>query len=223
MRNFLPFCVLALLMACNNDKKPGEQTDTTTNTTQTQTNGDPNTNPPAETTGAAKMTLNVDGKDLSLQPSALISKDEKKLQADLPWFAMVTSTGGPDEESFILNFIFDLKPGTYPVVGMGLNRGSGDNSQVFGGLMGGQPKITEYKVNLTEVRDLGSNNVGGHRWSLSGNFEGMTIPAMSIMLIDKEKNHPKEVVIKNGSFSNITFDDNWEELLEKAFDKTKNN
>ncbi len=223
MRTLLPLCVLAFLLACNNEKKSGDETTTTTNTTQTETNGNANTNASTDKPGAAKMSLNVDGTDLTLEPSALISKDEKKLQADLPWFAMVTSTGGSNEESFILNFIFDLKPGTYPVVGMGFNRGSGDNSQVFGGLMGGQPKITEYKVNLTEVKDLGSNNVGGHRWSLSGNFEGMTIPAMNIMLLDKEKNHPKEVVVKNGSFSNITFDDNWEELLEKAFDKTKNN
>ena len=215
MKRFLTLCALALLCACNNKK----QTETETSTTPAETADNAN---PAQTTpasGSGNMTLKLDGKEVTLNATALVSKDDKNLQAGLPWFAMVTGTDGPDEESLTLNFVFDLKPGTYPVVGVGLNRGSSDNGQVFGGLLGGEPKLTEWKVNLTEVKDLGSNNLGGNRWSLSGTFEAMTVPAMEIMLIDKERKHPKEVQIQGGSFTNISFDDNWEELMNKAFDK----
>ena len=219
MRKLMTISLLALLFACNNKK-----TDSDNTTTRTDSNGTVNTDPgtanvPA--TGASNMTVNIDGKDVKLNASALISKDDKNLQAGSPWFAMVTGSDGPDDEGLILNFVFDLKPGTYPVVGVGLTRGPSDNGQVFGGLMGGTPKITEHKVTLTEVRDLGSNNIGGHKWSLSGTFSEMTIPAMSIMLMDKTKNHPKEVVIKGGSFSNITFDDNLDEVMEKALENMK--
>lgn len=44
---------------------------------------------------------------------------------------------------------------------------------------------------------------------------------MGIMLIDKTKNHPKEIKIEKGSFSNLTFDDNWEEMMNKAMDQMK--
>jgi hypothetical protein len=109
------------------------------------------------------------------------------------------------------------------VVGVGLTRGPGDNGQVFGGLMGGTPKITEHTVTLTEVKDLGSNNIGGHKWSLSGTFSDMTVAAMDLMLMDETKKHPKEVVIRGGSFSNITFDDNLDEIMKKALDNMKEN
>ena len=219
MKQLLTLCALALLCACNNKKQA--ETETATVTPETSNNVSPTDAAPAS--GAGNMTLKLDGKEITLNATALVSKDDKNLQPGLPWFAMVTGTDGPDEESLTLNFVFDLKPGTYPVVGVGLNRGSGDNGQVFGGLLGGEPKLTEWKVNLSEVKNLGSNNLGGNRWSLSGTFEAMTVPAMAIMLIDKEKNHPKEVQIHGGSFTNISFDDNWEELMNKAFDKMKDN
>jgi len=34
-----------------------------------------------------------------------------------------------------------------------------------------------------------------------------------------QEKHPKEVKIEKATFSNVTFDDNWEELLKKAMDK----
>ena len=87
---------------------------------------------------------------------------------------------------------------------------------MFGGLLGGKPKLTDTKVNITECKDLGSNNMGGHKWSISGEFGELVIPAMSIMLMDKTKNHPKEIKVEKGSFSNLTFDDNWEDMMKKA-------
>ena len=218
MRHLLPICMLALLLACNNKKNDSQNTTTDSGTV----NDNPGSaNNPASGSGTIK--LNIDGKDMTLNASALVSKDDKNLQAGSPWFAMLTSSGGPDDEALILNFVFDLKTGTYPVVGVGLSRGSADKGQVFGGLMGGEPKITEHKVTLTEVRDLGSNNIGGHKWSISGTFNDMTIPAMDIMLRDETQKHPKEVVIKGGSFSNITFDDNLDEAMEKAMEQMKEN
>ena len=74
-------------------------------------------------------------------------------------------------------------------------------------------------MNITEVKDLGPNGTGGHKWSVSGNYENITIPAMQIMLYDKSKNHPKEIVLNKGSFSNLTFDDNWEELMQNVGEK----
>jgi hypothetical protein len=220
MRKLITFSMLAMLFACNNKKTDSDNT-TRTDTGVTVSNDPGTTNVPAA--GTTKMKLNIDGKDMVLNASALISKDDKNLQAGSPWFAMITGSDGPDDEGLILNFVFDLKPGTYPVVGVGLSRGSGDNGQVFGGLMGGEPKITEHKVTLTEVKNLGSNNIGGNKWSISGTFSDMTVQAMPIMLMDDTKKHPREVVIKGGSFSNITFDDNLDEVMEEALEKMKEN
>ena len=94
---------------------------------------------------------------------------------------------------------------------------------MYGGLLGGKPKLTENKVTLTECKDLGSNNMGGHKWSISGTCEEVVIPANTIMLMNKSKNHPKEVKIQKISFTNLSFDDNWQEMMEKAMNKMKKN
>lgn len=117
-----------------------------------------------------------------------------------------------------------LKAGSYPVVGISLTRKvANEKGEVYGGILGGKPKLTNYNVTISECKDLGSNGVGGHKWSISGSFEELVIPAMGIMLLDKEKNHPKEVKIEKGSFSNLTFDDNWEKMFEKGMEQMKNN
>jgi hypothetical protein len=136
---------------------------------------------------------------------------------------LLTATGSEDVQSLSLNFLLDLKPGSYPVVGMGLHRKPNGVAEMYGGIMGGEEKLTDYKVHITECKDLGSNNMGGHKWSISGTFDDLTIPAMGIMLMDKMKNHPKEIKLEKGSFFNLTFDDNWEELMNKAMDKMKIN
>ena len=121
----------------------------------------------------------------------------------------------------ILRCVFDTKPGSYPLTGMSFGRGKNDNAQQFGGLLGGQEKLYDAMVNLTECKDMGDNGAGGHKWKISGTVENLTIPALGLMLLDKEKNHPKEIKIDKISFTDISFDDNAEEMLKKAMDQLK--
>lgn len=223
MKQILVISALTLLFACNNSKndKPAAGNNPPTNTNTNTTT--PATNNTMERTSGTKFT--VDGKDMSVGGSLLVGKDKKKLQPGADFMCMLTASGGSNNESLTLNFLLATKPGTYPVVGMAFHRGPSGEGELYGGLMGGEEKITNYKVNITECRDLGSNNMGGHKWSISGTFDDLTIPAMGIMLMDKTKNHPKEIKLEKGSFYNLTFDDNWEEMMDKAMEqmKKKNN
>jgi hypothetical protein len=214
-KTFFGFAAI-LLLACNNSKKdPAPES-----TTQT-TDAPPTTTTPAPVSASSNSVITVEGKDISLNGSILVDKDKKKLQAGAPYRGMITSSSGPDNEGYILRFVFDTKPGVYPVTGISFGRGKDDNSQQFGGLLGGEEKIYDSKVTLTECKDLGDNGAGGHKWSISGTVENVTIPAMGIMLLDKEKNHPKEIKIDKLSFTGLTFDDNAEEMLEKAMEMLK--
>lgn len=220
MKKLLWIPVAALVVACNNKKedKPAENAGTgTEQNTPTAT-----TEVPASTTDYSNTVLAVEGKEFKLSGSILVDKDKKNLKAGAPYRAMITTSSGPDNEGLILRFVFDTKPGTYPLTGMSYGRGTGDNGQQFGGLMGGEEKLYDATVNLTECKDLGDNGAGGHKWSISGSIENLTIPAMGLMLLDKEKNHPKEVKIDKVSFSGLQFDDNAEEMLQKAMEQLKN-
>lgn len=221
MKQLLSVMVLAALFACNNSKN-----DKTTDENPVQPGNnittENNSNPPSVTTEVkSNTTIMVGGKEIGLSGSILVDKDKKNLQAGAPYRGMITSSGGPNNEGFILRFVFDTKTGTYPVTGQSFNRGKDDAAEEYGGLLGGQEKIYDGKVTLTECKDLGSNNMGGHKWSINGSVENLTIPAMGLMLMDKTKNHPKEVKIDKISFSGLTFDDNWEEMMEKAMDMMK--
>ena len=134
---------------------------------------------------------------------------------------MITSSSGPNNEGFILRFVFDTKPGVYPLTRQNFNRGKDDTTEQYGGLLGGEEKIYAGKVTLAECKDLGSNNMGGNKWSISGSVENLTIPAMGLMLMDETKKHPKEIKIDKISFTGLSFDDNWEEMMEKAMDMMK--
>jgi len=180
-----------------------------------------NENPAVDIPQQTGTTITIDGNEMKMGGSLLVNKDKKKLQPGADYFCMLTASGGSNNESLILNFLLDTKPGTYPVVGRSFQRGPSDKGELYGGIMGGEEKIYESKVTLTECIDLGSNNMGGHKWSISGTFENIVIPAMGVMLMDKSKNHPKDITIQKGSFSNLTFDDNAEELLEKALEQMK--
>lgn len=215
MKKFLPIALAMFLFACNNNKKTDEPAAADPGNTLVMP---ANTTPDAE---ARNSTLTVGGKDVGLNGSILVDKDKKNLKAGAPYRGMITTGSGPGNEGFILRFVFDTKPGTYPVTGMSFNRGDGDNAEQYGGLMGGEEKIYPVNVTLTECKDLGDNHAGGHRWSISGSVENLTIPAMGLMLLDKEKNHPKEVTIDKYRFSNLSFDDNAEEMLEKAMDQLR--
>jgi hypothetical protein len=221
MKKLLILSLAAFLFACKSGKKEDKPTDATGTTEQTSTT------PDAETTTApayipiTNTNIIVEGKELKLSSSILVDKDKNKLKADAPYRAMITTSSGADNEGMILRFVFDTKAGIYPLTGMSFGRGKGDAGQQFGGLLGGQEKIYPTTVNLTEVKDMGDNGAGGHKWNISGTIENLTIPAMGIMLLDKEKNHPKEIKIDKISFSGLHFDDNAEEMLEKAMDQMK--
>lgn len=214
MKNIILFILIAaVLFACNSSKKDRPSAENTqappVNTTATTTS----TSVTNSSDQGTKIT--TDGKEIDLSGSLLVKKDERKLQPGAGYICMLTATGGPDNESLTLNFLLDLKPGTYPVTGMSVQRGPSGNGELYGGIMGGEAKLTRYKVNITECKDLGSNNLGGHKWSITGYFDELIIPAMGAMLLDKTKNHPKEIKIQKGSFNNLTFDDNWTEMMKK--------
>jgi hypothetical protein len=218
MKKLFILPIAAFIISCNNNKKSEPVT------TDKIENGEPAA-PPSENnqtdyTPTTNLTYSVEGTEIKNAASVLVSKDKDKLKADAPFLCMLTSNGAKNNNEYItVNFLLDTKPGIYPVVGASLNRGKDDNTEMYGSILGGKPKITNYNVTLTECKDLGSNNLGGHKWSISGSWDEMTIPAMGIMLIDKTKNHPKEIKLGKGTFTNLTFDDNWDEMLEKAFKK----
>ncbi len=211
--------MVAFIISCNNDKKAAPEV------SDKIENGEPPAPPieksSEEYTPTTNLSYSVEGTEIKNSASVLVRKDKDKLKADAPYLCMLTSNGAKNNNEYItVNFLLDTKPGTYPVVGASLNRGKDDNSEMYGSILGGKPKITNYNLVLTECKDLGSNNLGGHKWSISGYWEEITIPAMGIMLMDKSKNHPKEIKLGKGTFTNLTFDDNYDEMLEKAFKKT---
>jgi hypothetical protein len=222
MKKILMPVLLLVFIACNNKK---EENNTENKTSTTDAPADQPTDKPVHdlpTTSELPTSAIIDGKEIKLGGSLLVVKDKDKLQPGAPYLCMLTASGGPNQETLTLNFLLDTKPGTYPVVGLGMNRGGGDKGEVYGGLMGGRPKITNYKVTLTEVRDMGDNGNGGHKWSISGNFDDIVIRAMNAMLMDKSRNHPESVKVEKASFKNLTFDDNMEEIMNKAMDRMKN-
>lgn len=220
MKQLLSVMMLAALFACNNSKNDKPAADNSQQPPVSNTTTD-NTTSPTSYTPTSNSVITVEGKEIKVNGSILVDKDKKNFQPGAPYRGMITSSSGPNNEGFILRFVFDTKPGVYPVTGQSFNRGKDDAAEEYGGLLGGQEKIYDGKVTLTECKDLGSNNMGGHKWSISGSVENLTIPAMGLMLMDKTKNHPKEVKIDKISFSGLTFDDNWEEMMEKAMDMMK--
>lgn len=222
MKKILFMALAASLFACNNNKKEDKPADhsgqTTTATTPSENTG---TTPAATDDNNSNTLVTVEGKELKLRGSILVDKDKKNMQPGAPYRAMITTSNGPGDETVVLRFVFDTKPGSYPLTGMSYMRGKDDNNQMFGGLMGGEEKIYDAKVTLTEAKDLGDNGTGGHKWSISGSVENLTIPAMKLMLMDKSKNHPAEVKIDKVTFSGLVFDDNAEEMLKKALEMIK--
>jgi hypothetical protein len=215
MKKIIIFSAAFFLFACNNEKKPASPTNETP-----IKNSEPKTGitspPTADYTPTYHLTYTVDGTEIKNSASILVQKDKAKLKAGAPYMAMLTSNAAKNNNEYLtVNFLMDTKPGTYPVVGMSLNRGKDDNTEMYGGLLGGQPKLTSYKVTITECRDLGSNNMGGHKWSISGGWEELLIEANGLTQMDPAKKHPGSIKLGKGSFTNLSFDDNWEEMMEK--------
>jgi hypothetical protein len=213
---FLIFSLVPLA-ACNNSKNDNN-VNPVNNTILSEAKKIKDLNNIKTVTAIQNFTFNVEGKEIKETASILVSKDKDKLSPGNDYFGMITSGSRGDSisGSMVLNFVFDLKPGTYPVVGMSYHRGGSNNSEMYGGILGGKHELTQYKVNLTECTNLGSNGLGGNKWKISGTFDEMVIAAMPMMLLDKTRNHPKEIKIGGGSFSGLTFDDNWEQIVEEG-------
>jgi hypothetical protein len=212
------------VIACNNSKKESaEKTESNTGTENVANPGPATDNPPAsDYVPVTNITYMADGAEIKNAASVLVTKDKDNLKAGAPFVCMLTSNAAKNNNEYLtLNFLLDTKPGTYPVVGSSFQRGNSPNDEMYGGILGGKSKLTGYKVTLTECKDLGSNNMGGHKWSISGTCEEVVIPAMGIMLMDKGKKHPKEIKLQKISFTNLSFDDNWEEMMNKAMDQMK--
>ena len=125
MKNTILFILIAAaLFACNNSKKDRPSAENTqappVNTTATTTTI--STSATNSSDQGAKIT--IDGKEINLSGSLLVKNDEGKLQPGAGYICMLTATGGPDNESMTLNFLLALKPGTYPVTGVSVQRGS---------------------------------------------------------------------------------------------------
>lgn len=223
LRTFLLITCLAAIMACNNNKgKSGETgNDSAGNNNATET---PRDNTPPTYGGGPKFSYTVDGKEKTVGTFMFVQKDKDKLSPGNEYIARATVDAG-NQEILTLSFVFTLKPGTYPVVATAYLRGTTEQTkEIYGGLAGGKPKLTKYAVNLTEVKDLGDNGMGGHKWALTGNVDGViTIPATKIMLLDKTRQppHPESIAISGIKFSNITIDDNYDEMNKKGMEKFK--
>ena len=217
------FLIAAVLfsLACRNTKKEEPVSGYPETTTVASKQGQATAlNAPANNSGSGVIIF-MEGKEIVLGGSLLVQKDKDKLQPGNDYLVTLTATGAANNETLLLNFLLALKTGRYPVVGMSYQRGQQPNSQLFGNILGGKPHLTKHTINITECRDLGSNNMGGHRWSISGDVGELLIPAMEVMLLDKSKNHPREIKIEKGSFSNLTFDDNRDEIMKAALEKMK--
>jgi hypothetical protein len=215
MKQLLILSMAIIFFACNNEKKPAAPAgDDKTVTSETPAPAKESTT--TDYTPVTNLTYSVDGAEIKHFASILVSKDKDKLKAGSPYLCMLTSNAAKNNNEYLtVNFLLDTKPGTYPVVGASLNRGKDPNTEMYGRLLGGKPTLTKYNVTLTECKDLGSNNMGGHKWSISGYWDEMVIEAPSIVLMDKTKNHPKEIKLGKGSFTNLSFDDNWDEMMDQ--------
>ncbi len=206
----LPVALMVVVSSCNNSKKDKE----TAGSETTRTTASSNTE--NSVSNAGNVTCLVADTARSFDGSVLVQSDKKKLSPGNDLMAIVSASNAADE-SVTVNFLFALKPGVYPVVGLSVSK----ENEVYGGIMGGEPTLTEYKVNLTECTDLGSNNLGGHKWKISGSIEQeLKIDALPIMKMSP--GHPDAVKVSKYQFSNLTFDDNWEQILEQGLKNLKN-
>ena len=213
--SYLFILFIVALSSCNNNTK----TTTSSSNDSAQVLAKPTgVNPPVNNNAAARSTnviCEADGKEIKMNGSLLVTKDQKKLSPGNDYMAVFTSQNSSNE-SMVINFVFALKPGTYPVVGKSFQRKVGENDELYGGILGGEVKLTSNKVNLTQC-----DNIGGHHWKIGGTVDDLVIPAMGIMLMDKTKHHPAEIKLSKISFKDLPFVDNWEEVMENAMKKIK--
>ncbi len=214
MIRFFIFSAVMLLLACNGGEG---NSSSATNTAPIANNPTVTTIAPPGAASALPTSIVVEGKQIDLGGSLIVQKDKDKLQPGDDYLVIFTAPGGATAKaSMVINFLMALRPGSYPIVGMSFKREGNPFSEIYGEILGGKAKLTNYKMNITECKDLGENGQGGHKWSISGNFGELVIPAMEVMLVSKKRNHPAAIKIEKGSFTNLVFDDNWEAIMKKA-------
>jgi len=166
MKKLLIIPAVIFAFACNNSKKESaEKTESNTGTENVANPGPATDNPPAsDYVPVTNITYMADGAEIKNAASVLVTKDKDNLKAGAPFVCMLTSNAAKNNNEYLtLNFLLDTKPGTYPVVGSSFQRGKSPNDEMYGSILGGKPKLTEYKVIITECRDLGSNNMDGKK------------------------------------------------------------
>lgn len=226
MRRIFIFSISVLLLACN-----GSGEEESAETIEKQEAATIEAQRAATIKEAVKVTppgavsplptkIYVDGNAIDLGGSLILQKDKDKLQPGADYLAIFTAPGGTlTKTSLVLNFLMALKPGTYPITGMTFTRKGSQKVEVYGDKPGDKQRLTNYKIHITECKDLGDNNQGGHKWSISGNFDEIIIPAYKYMLESKTVKFPSQIVIQKGSFNNLTVDDNWEQIVNKAVEE----
>ncbi len=214
-------CLAGLMTACSNNANESSK-----NSDSNSISSSASTKEPAqqEQTNASSAIIHytVNGKDKSMGASILVQQEKTTVSPGNNLFGMI-SASERDADAMFVNFMFSLKPGTYPVVGLAFTqKGEDGKGEVYGPLMGGEPKMTAYTVTLTQCEDMGSNGMGGHKWKISGAVDQpeMSIDAPALIKLDKTR--PGSITLSKLSFANLTFDDNWTQIMEEGVKKMKN-
>ena len=209
--------LITTIYACSNSKNDTGKAADNSKVESVDTEGSTATEQTVSTNSGPGISFTIENTQIQNYASILVTKDKKKLQSNAPYLCVLTSNAAKNNNEYLtINFLLDTKPGTYPIVGSSLQRGTSPNDEMYGGMLGGEVKMTEYKVNITECKDLGDNGSGGHKRSISGTCDLVVIKAASVVLLDKSKKHPEEVKIEKITFHDLSFDDNWEEMMNKT-------
>lgn len=209
-----------LWFSCNNSPEKNSNTTGTKDTgslsnTGTKSNTTSNTSTDAVAESSPRISFTADGKEMTIRNTILVSKDDKKVSPGNDYIAMmIANSHDSNKISLTLNFAFALQPGSYPIVGYGYQRNVNGKGEMFGGLLGGGTKISPYKVTLTSCE-----KIRDHHWKIAGTIDEIVIPINGLMKLDPKVKHPDEIKISKISFANMEFDDNLDELMEKALKK----
>ena len=215
-------CMAGIVTACNNNAKESAKNADSNSTPAPANTGVSTPEDRTPAAGSASINYTVGGSAKSMSASVLVQKDKSNLSPGNNYFGMISASEN-NADGIFLNFLFSLKPGSYPVVGTAFTGKNKDGKgEVYGALMGGEPKKTPYTVTLTQCEDMGSNGMGGHKWKISGSVdqEDVIIEAPGLVKLNKE--NPTSITLSKLSFANLTFDDNWTEMMEEGVKKMQN-
>ena len=215
-------CMAGIVTACNNNSKEAAKNADSNSVSAPANTGAGSSENRAPAAGSASINYTVNGSSKSMYASVLVQKDKSNLSAGNNYFGMISASEN-NADAIFLNFLFSLKPGSYPVVGTAFTgKNKEGKGEVYGALMGGQPKKTPYTVTLTQCEDMGSNGMGGHKWKISGSVDQEDVVIEAPGLVKLDKSHPTSITLSKVNFANLTFDDNWTEMMEEGVKKMKN-